>query len=52
MTREEAPTGRGRRLRRVIYGVSQVRVTLVTLLAVDVLYRVVIRAHVRRAIGI
>jgi hypothetical protein len=52
MTREEGPgAGRGR-LHRAISGVTQVRVTLVALLAADVLYRVAIRSHVRRAIGI
>jgi len=52
MTREEGPTaGRGW-LHRAIGGVVQIRITLVALLAVDVLYRVAIRSHVRRAIGI
>jgi hypothetical protein len=52
MTREEGPTA-GRRWRhRAASSVNQVRVTLVALLAVDVLYRVAIRSHVRRAIGI
>jgi hypothetical protein len=52
MTREEGPTARRRWLHGAIGGITHVRVTLVALLAVDVLYRVAIRSHVRRAIGI
>jgi hypothetical protein len=52
MTREEGSTARRRWLRGAIGGITHVRVTLVALLAVDVLYRVAIRSHARRAIGI
>jgi hypothetical protein len=52
MTREERQREGRRRLHRAIGGVAQVRVTLVALLAADLLYRVAIRSHVRRAIGI
>jgi hypothetical protein len=52
MTREEGPTARRRGLRGAIGGIANVRATLIALLAADVLYRVAIRSHVRRAIGI
>ena len=52
MTTEEGRTAGRRWLNGAIGGITQVRVTLVALLAADVLYRVAIRSHVRRAIGI
>ena len=52
MTTEEGRTAGRRWQHRAINGVAQARITLVALLAADVLYRVAIRSHVRRAIGI
>jgi hypothetical protein len=52
MTTEEGRITGRRWLHGAVRGFTQVRVTLVTLLAMDVLYRVAIRSHVRRAIGI
>lgn len=52
MTTEEGPIAGRRWLHGAISGLTQVRVTLVALLAADVVYRVAIRSHVRRAIGI
>jgi hypothetical protein len=52
MTTEEGRAAGRRGLHWAISGVTQARVTLVALLAADVLYRVAIRSHVRRAIGI
>jgi hypothetical protein len=53
MTTGEGPRTAIRWLRNATNGVTRIqRVTLIALLATDVLYRVAIRSYVRRAIGI